>query len=123
MRVEYEAMVRDGVTPSHSAAISLGVPKARQIDYLIYQVSPHTYVPPWHRDFPADRSKWPADIRAEVEARLAESDSLPPDHVPPFDWRQMPYQYMRPFPRYPDGSPMPSAFRDDEAAEEEVTHA
>ena len=77
-----------------------GVPQARQIDHLMSAL-PWPFVPPWSRDFRADRSTWLADIRAEVEERMAAAGCLPPELVPPFQRSDVPhYRY-----EGPPGSP------------------
>jgi hypothetical protein len=40
-----------------------------------------TDLPTWHRDFPADRSTWPADVRDEVESLLSDGACLTPGYV------------------------------------------
>jgi hypothetical protein len=89
----------------------LGIEKAEQIDHLLGM----GHGSPWSRNFDANPDHWPADTRTEILRRLEASQSLVPDHVPPFDWAEVRiYQYWHPFPRSPDGKPLPQVFADED---------
>jgi len=68
--------------PGHRPLEGYGIPHADNLEAMLKPVSD---LPPFAKDFPADRSAWPAAVREAVEAALRKSDSLTPAVVPPFD--------------------------------------
>jgi hypothetical protein len=90
----------------------LGIPQAEQVSHFFMQFTKDSS--PWAREFDANPENWPAEHREEILRRLTASQSIVPEHVPPFDWGEVKtYIFMHPFPRDRDGRPLSAAFDDD----------